>query len=206
MAKAVQKKSPSKKPAIKSKSTPAPQKRPPARVIIKKPVPAQQRIVTEVASVKPIPTPTPETPRYGWSNLPKGFPPHLKFLMQAAERECTAIENVPFSFAKFIHRLPQTVCGLQFGLMVLALELDTPAIGRLCGMPTETITDLLQKGSASLDEKFSEQCSDLDRKWSGYKKGQGRSIESVIEPYLIGKMDRNLQLLVGAVLLNRHRA
>lgn len=224
MAKAVKKKVPqkkatSKKAAPKKAEKKSPQKSKPAPVV--KPIPK----VVEKPQIKPefivkrkAPEPTPvkiaapevmkapSKPAHqnvAWTNLPLGFPAQIKFLVQMAERECNSISNVPFSFAKFIHALPRDMCGLQFGLLLLTLEHDRESISKLCRMDKEKVDELIDEGREKIGEKFSEMCGDLERKWSGYRKDSGRSLEAVIEPYLISKMDRNLQLLVGAVLLNR---
>lgn len=200
MAKAVKKKISSSKTKKVSKKVIVAQKAKKVlpKVAIKKKTPTssvlkQPSVKTEVVISMP------DTGiKRSWSELPTQFPPQVKFILRMAEKELETVAQYPFPFAKFIYSLPKEVCGMEFALLLLSLEHNEEAIGKLCKMDREGVVKAIESGKLSLGNKFSDMCGEIERKW---RAGSARSLESVAEPYLISNVDRNFQLLVSSVVL-----
>lgn len=205
----VSKKALSVTPIKRKEVTKSEETRVPVRKVIELPLSRKATTPSNAQTVPKAPTSAPQTAakvvpihqKMGWSALPSSIPPHIKFLMQSADRECQSASECPFSFAKFIASLPKEMCGFEFALLLLSLEHSDESISKLCKLDLEKVRTTLSHGQDKLREQFSEKCGELERKWFASQRGTGRTVESLVEPYLLPKLDRNLQLLVSSVIL-----
>lgn len=163
----------------------------------------------KVSLPKP-PTPAPkivaEIPKYSWDGLPQHLPAYVKFLIGMAKKECDNALNWPFPFAKFVAALPQEVCGMDFGLLLLNLEHDNAEIARITKLELDLVERAIARGASKMRECFVSICGEMDRKLRTQLAGRGMLVEALIEPYLVAKVDRNFQVAIGAILLKSMRS
>jgi hypothetical protein len=143
----------------------------------------------------------PERPKLAWTDLPSALPAQVKFLVDAAKKECAGAGAWPFAFAKFIASLPDTLCGFEFAALVMSLEHAPDAIAEICKVDQELVEDMLIRGSSDLQDTFSSHCPEIFRKWRAHIGGSALGVESLVEQHLLAKVDRNFQVMLGAVLL-----
>jgi hypothetical protein len=203
--KIVQKKTQVKKAVVKK---PAPVKK-----VIAPPIPLRapvKKVVNMPQIVKQVNPPVIEIKKIeepkifskvAWNALPKYLPAQVRFLIQASKTECEKALGSPFPFAKFISSLPQTQCGLEFSFLFLGLEHELDAIAGLCRLNIEQVQKIATNASSNFVAKFSTECGEMYRKLKTQLTGSGVTVDSLTEQYLIQKVDRNFQIMLGAVIL-----
>lgn len=142
----------------------------------------------------------PET-KSSWENLPRFIPTTQRFLLGMALKECLAAADWPFPFAKFISSLPAEICGVDMTLLLLGLENSPEEIAEMCGVRAERIQAHQERGETVLRDSFAAACPEIGRKWGTQLSGLGMGVEPLIERYLVSKVDRNFQMIVGALIL-----
>lgn len=197
-----------KKPAKKTKSAAravknAPPKTPPRKTAVKKAVviPPKAKNIPIPKVISAPPTSTAAMPKASWADLPRSIPVPVRFLLQAAQKECAAAASWPFPLAKFLSSLPLEFCGKEVSLLVMSLSHGTDEIARITGIAESEIKNSLNHLTTNIDEKFSSECRDIYRKWSGSR----ASAESLIEPYQIARVDKNFQILFGEIVMRSIR-
>lgn len=136
-----------------------------------------------------------------WDRLPKYVPPHTRFLMSMAKKECEAATKWPFPFAKFIATLPSDICGLEFAMLVLNLEHAVGYIAAKTKLSDSRVADLIVAGNQALSNKFATECLEMNRKVRTQLAGSGVDVDSLIERFLISQVDRSFQVLLCALIL-----
>lgn len=139
--------------------------------------------------------------RFAWNALPSNIPAHIKFLIARAAQECEHANSWPFAFAKFIALLPKEVCGMGFAIMIMSLDNNSMNIAKLIGYNEEKVNAYIENTRNQIEEKFSSLCGEIYRKWTAQLVGGAKEIESIIEHYLISKLDKSLQIMIGEVVL-----
>lgn len=158
----------------------------------------EQPVVVALAE-QPAAEPLPKQP---WSALPNGFPAQMKFLLNNAEKECEKAGAWPFPFAKFIASLPREICGLSFALLLSGdRERASSDVSELCKLDRDRIDASVSGAEAALQEGFYAVCGEIYRKWTAQLGSAGKRIESMIEPYLLAKIDRDFQIMIGELVL-----
>lgn len=143
----------------------------------------------------------PEGRKIAWDAIPRGVPAHIKFLMKSIAAECANAAAWPFPMGEFLANLPSRICAHEFACMLLSLEHDSARIAELCGIPESDAASLVALGTYHLMEYFSTTCPDMDRKWRAHSAGPGIGVEPLVDPHLVPKVDRNMQLVIGRLLL-----
>jgi len=167
-------------------------------VKVKAPMPTIQEAPKLVVKAPPPPAPL---PKLAWSELPKNYPAPVKFLLSMAKKECDSASTWPFSFAKFVTSLPQVICGREFGLLFMSLERSNEEIASACKLKPEEVEAILVSAENNIKEAFDSTCPEIARKCRTQLAGTGMGLESFIEQYVVSKVDRNFQVMLGAMLL-----
>ena len=68
-------------------------------------------------------------------------------------------------------------------------------------MKVEKAQLVLNSGGANIFEKFGSLCPEVSRKWRSRPEGVSMNVESLIEPYLTPRVDRDLQIVLAAVVI-----
>ncbi len=136
-----------------------------------------------------------------WSELPKSFPPRIRFLMAITLKECEQAGAWPFSFSKCIASLPKEICGVDFGLLLLSLDLNLEEVAQCVELDLNEVVLRIKRASAAIDAGFAKHCPDLYRKTIAQLGSVGKSVESIFEQYLVAKVDTQFQFMIGEVLL-----
>jgi len=139
--------------------------------------------------------------KVAWDKLPKYFPPHICFLINAAKQECAAAQGWPFPFGKFIADLPNEICGLGFAYLIMSLSNKMPEISRLCGVTAKEIEDSVEQAIMVLDDKLSSCSTELHRKIRALRGDLQSAVEAIVSPNQITGVDRNFQLMLAHILL-----
>jgi hypothetical protein len=141
------------------------------------------------------------SPKLTWTSLPKYVPAHIRFLLGMAFKESEQAQSSPFPLAKFISSLPNDICGLQFAILLLSLEHSSERIAELCQADVEFVEATLDNAKANVLQKFTSDCGDMSRKLRTQLSGFGVGVESIMDQYLIAKVDRSFQIMLGSVIL-----
>lgn len=158
---------------------------------VKKPVVVDTKKIEEVKSQQKV----------AWNSLPKYLPAQVRFLVQSSKTECEKAAGSPFPFAKFISSLPQTECGLEFAFLILNLEHSPESISDLCKLTPEQAQKIANNASTNFINKFSNECGDMFRKLKTQLTGSGIFVDTLTEQFLIQKVDKNFQTMLGAIIL-----
>lgn len=164
----------------------------------------EEPIIAPVVTVKPVPAiPVATVPivRVAWTALPKTFPPHIRFFVSMAEKECRSASTWPFPYAKFLSALPVKVCGKAFAAFLLWGDFDSQEIAKKLSIPSNELEHLVAGEGARMLEYFTETCPDMYRKLATQLGGVGVSIDLLAERYLVTKVDRDFQLMIAAMML-----
>lgn len=145
--------------------------------------------------------PKPQAKKIAWNALPANFPPHLKWMVISAQRECENAAAWPFPFAKFFAALPGTLCAMEFVALLLNLDNNSVEIAEICGLDSDDAENLINSARSNFDELFANTCPDLHRKWRTRLGGSGLGVESLIDQHLVMKVDRDFQLAIGSIIL-----
>ncbi len=151
--------------------------------------------------VKPAPRVNKPYTRTAWSALPKTFPPHIRFFVAMAEKECRSASTWPFPYAKFLAALPVKMCGRAFAALLLWSDFDSEAVAQKLSIPVVELEQLLAQEGAHVLEYFTQTCPDMYRKLATQLGGVGVSIENLAERYLVSKVDRDFQLFLARLML-----
>ncbi len=143
----------------------------------------------------------PARARIGWNALPQYLPPRIRFMMRVAYDECAAAGAWPFSFAKFIHALPQAVCALDFSILILNQDQSESDIAQVCKLTPGEVQAALSRIKGDIEELFSTHCSEIYRKWWG----SSASAVALLEPYQVAKVDKDFQLTIAEAVLHSMR-
>lgn len=150
--------------------------------------------------------PAPEPlPKLGWHELPANVPPHVRFIVGLAEKECAKAASSPFPFAKFISSLPQELCGQGFAFLLMSRDRAIPEIAHICKMSSEKVELILGEARTALEEHFFGSCREMYRKLTAQNGPAGKGIEGIVDQYLIDKIDRDFQLMIGETVLRAIR-
>lgn len=163
-----------------------------------------------LAIVRPAPGPevTEEKrpmPKLPWSKIPDTFPVATRFVTSMAEKECRAAASWPFPFARFLATLPDQLCGRGFALLLMCLEHEIKVVAQRAGVEPAEVERTVAREESNLIQMFAASCPEMYRKMSTQLGGVGVSIDTLIERYLVAKVDRAFQLTVGAVILRALR-
>ncbi len=193
-------------PKVPTAELPPPPEAPVAPVVEVLPsierIPTSKTFVLEKRKAEPESAPEAEsTEKISWSSLPKTIPAPVRFLMNGIKKEAKNASAWPFPFAKFISTLSEEICGLEFALCYLHLEHDVEQIAGLCGMKTEKAESIINSGSVNIFERFAALCPEVSRKWRSRPDGVSMNVETLIEPYLTPRVDRDLQIMLAAVVV-----
>ena len=143
----------------------------------------------------------PATPKFSWTGIPKYIPAQIRFILTEASRECEAASTWPFPFAKFIAGLPKEICGVEFALLVLALDREVSTLPELCRLTPERVESLISSGRTSLVHSFSTLCPEICRRWRVHMTGAGREPEGLVEQHLVMKVNRDFQIMLCAIIV-----
>ncbi len=204
---------PKKKPVVKTKAAKAPPKKP-ARAPVRRVVGRRAAAVERNPDVSPPPAadaaaPAPGIPsppaasaaKHTWDSIPKGVPAHIKFLMKEIAAECSVAATWPFPMGQFLANIPQQVCAHEFACLLLSLEHGAGRIGELCGVSEEQAAQLVESGTEHIQDYFASICPDIDRKWRATIRGPGVRVENLVDQHLVAKVDRNMQVVIGQMIL-----
>lgn len=145
----------------------------------------------------------PEAPaiKISWNEVPRNIPNQIKFLVSLAQKECEHAADWPFPFAKFISSLPSDICGLGFSLALMNLDHEYEQISQLTAIESDVVEATVLATLYVMGEKFSNDCPEIYRKWATQRTGTTIGVDVLLERYLVGKVDKNFQCLLGEVLL-----
>ena len=167
---------------------------------VEKPLPPSQ-VSAEAIRPAAVPTSPAPTSKVGWDAIPKGVPAHIKFLMKGIAAECSSAAAWPFPMGEFLATVPAQICAHEFACLLLSLEHDSGRIGELCGIPEDRAAILVESGTSHIQEYFAAVCPDIDRKWRAHIRGPGVGIEAIVDQHLVAKVDRDMQLVIGQLIL-----
>ena len=165
---------------------------------VEEPVPAPVLKIAEA----PKPVLAAVEPKLAWEDAPSYLPPQIRFLALSAKLECEKAAAWPYPFAKFIASLPQDIGAIEFCLALMNVEHEAQVIAKICSLAPERVEAILAYGGDLLRQKFFSNCPEMSRKWRAHSSGSNLSLDSLIEQYLLPKVDRNFQTMLGLLLQN----
>lgn len=84
---------------------------------------------------------------------------------------------------------------------MLSIEQSNERIAELCQLDLDFVEATLESAKGNVLRKFTSECAEMSRKIRTQLTGFGIGVESIVEQYLIAKVNRNFQIMLGSVIL-----
>ena len=90
---------------------------------------------------------------------------------------------------------------MGLSMMLMSLDLDIPAIAAKIDKDEMFVSSYLARERSGLLDACSNLCPEMFRKIKTQLTGTGVSIDTLVERYVVAKVDKSFQLTIGALVL-----
>ncbi len=133
------------------------------------------------------------------------YPAQTRAFIGLVEWQCKLAAAWPFAFARFMATIPQRLSSDQFVALAAAVDGALSDVAHAVGRDEATTIALIEAGRARLVEIFEADCPEIHRQWNIVLRGSGVAIDALIQRYVIDSLNREWQMLLGAMIIGALR-